>query len=364
MPYKKFVFLILALLSLFSLYHYIVFTLYSSKIFAREDKLYIGDIARVSYQTDPLFPRKLEYTLPKKHLNKKQYHQDMNIDILTIGDSFSNAATGGLNPYYQDYLATDYNKTVLNIVNTKGGKLHIFSPIIALYNNGWLKKHHVKTVIIQSVERFCVTRFTKKFDFNTKDINLKNNIASARTHDSYIPQIKFISEANYKLPYYQYQATKKIHFHTDVMLFKLNKKLFSPINFTNKLLIHHEDILSLPYNNYESIKRLNQNFNLLAKKLSAIGTTLVFMPTVDKYDLYYPYISTNPYQKNNFFDIIRKMKKNYVLIDTKEILQKQLTDGVLDIYYPDDSHWSFKAIATITKSQIFHTLLQGSNNAK
>jgi len=355
MPYKKFVLLILSFISLFSLYHYIVFTLYSSKIFAREDKLYIGDIARVSYQTDPLFPRRLEYTFPKKHLNKKQYHEDMTIDILTIGDSFSNAATGGLNPYYQDYLATYYNKTVLNIVDTKSGALNLFAPIIALYNNAWLQKHHVKTIIIQSVERFCVTRFAKKFDFNTQEINLKKDIASARTHDSFIPQIKFISEANYKLPYYQYQARKKIHFHTDVMLFQLNKKLFSPKNFQNKLLVHHEDILSLPYNNYTSIKILNQNFNLLAKKLSSIGIRLVFMPTVDKYDLYYPYISKNPYQKNSFFDIIRKMKKDYIFIDTKQILEKQLQNGIEDIYYPDDSHWSFKAIETITRSKAFNS---------
>jgi hypothetical protein len=61
------------------------------------------------------------------------------------------------------------------------------------------------------------------------------------------------------------------------MLFQLDKKLFSPINFQNKLLIHHEDILSLPYNNYENIKKLNKNFNFLAKKLSSIGIRLIFI---------------------------------------------------------------------------------------
>jgi len=99
--------------------------------------------------------------------------------------------------------------------------------------------------------------------------------------------------------------------------------LLSPIQ--TEYILNKKDyikILTLQYLEKFYIMRLNQNFNLLAKNFFTMGTTLVFMPTVDKYDLYYPYISTNPYQKNYFFDIIREMKKNYILIDTKQISQK------------------------------------------
>jgi len=345
--YKKFVFFTILIITLFSVFHLYVYTFYTSKIFARQDHLYIGDIARVGYQVDALYPRKLKYTLAKKHLQKDQYSNDKKIDILTLGDSFSNAATGGLNPYYQDYLATDYNATVLNIVDTRDNRINTFKPVIALYNNGWLKKHHVKFVIIQSVERFCVQRYAKKFDYSFKDININKVIRSSRQHDSYIPKIKFISTANYKFLYYNYQANKKVHFHPDVMLLKLNKNLFSPKNFSNKLLIHHEDIISLSYNTQDNISTINKNLNYLAKRLKTIGVQLVFMPTVDKYDLYYPYIKNNLYSKNNFFNFFRKTHKKYIFIDTKQTLEQLLQKGTLNVYYPDDSHWSNLAIKTI-----------------
>jgi hypothetical protein len=347
--YKKFTFITIALVGAFSLYHLYIYTFYTSKIFAREDHLYIGDIARVGYQVDALYPRKLKYTLPKKHLTKEQYHNTMNIDILTLGDSFSNAATGGLNPYYQDYLATDYNATVLNIIDTNGNRINTFKPVIALYNNGWLKQHNVKFVIIQSVERFCVQRYARDFNYSFSDINIEKVIQSARKHDSYIPKISFISTVNYKFPYYNYMSKVKMHFHTDVVLLPLNKQLFSPQHFSNRLLIHHEDIVSIPYNTQKNIEKLNQNFNHLAKLLKTINVTLIFMPTVDKYDLYYPYIKNNPYKKNIFFDLLRKMPKEYIFIDTKKTLQKLLKKEILDVYYPDDSHWSNKAIQTVIK---------------
>ncbi|MDH4945502.1 hypothetical protein [Sulfurimonas sp. C5] len=346
-PYKKFVFFTILIVILFSLYHLYIYTFYTSKIFDRKDYLYIGDIARVGYQVDALYPRKLEYTLPKKHLNKEQYTSDKKIDILTLGDSFSNAATGGKNPYYQDYLATDYNASVLNILDTRDHSVNTFKPVIALYNNGWLKQHHVKFVIIQSVERFCVQRYAKKFDYSFNDIDINKVIRSSRQYDSYIPKINFISTANYKFPYYNYQSKKKVHFHPDVMLLELNKNLFSPENFSDKLLIHHEDILSLPYNTQENIFMLNQNLNHLAILLKSIDVKLIFMPTVDKYDLYYPYIKNNPYRKNLFFKIIRKLPKEYIFIDTKKILEQLLLKGTLNVYYPDDSHWSELAIKAI-----------------
>jgi hypothetical protein len=350
---KKYTLLALSAILLYVLYNFSIYTLYTSKIFDRKDGKYIGDIARVGYQVDALFPRKLQYTLPKRHLFKEAYSEKLPIDVLTIGDSFSNAATGGLNPHYQDYIASYYNKSVLNIVDTRGDRLHMFEPIIALYHKGWFQKHKVKYVIIQSVERFCVMRFAKSFDFNTTTIDIKKDIRSPRSKDSFIPPISFISTANYKYLYYTIRSSKKVHFHIDVDKLQLNKKLFTPKNFQDKLLIHHEDILSIPYNTKQNIQKLNANFNRLAVMLKKEGITLIFMPTVDKYDLYYPYIKNNPYPKNYFFDYLRVLPKEYSFIDTKKILEPLLQQGVKNLYYPDDTHWSYKAIDAIMRSDRF-----------
>jgi hypothetical protein len=41
--------------------------------------------------------------------------------------------------------------------------------------------------------------------------------------------------------------------------------------------------------------------------------------------------------------MLREQKRDYVLIDTKKILSKKVDSDELDIYYVDDSHWSYKA---------------------
>jgi hypothetical protein len=53
------------------------------------------------------------------------------------------------------------------------------------------------------------------------------------------------------------------------------------------------------------------------------------------------------------------MKKDYIFIDTKQILQTFLEKDIKDIYYPDDSHWSYKAIEAVTHTKIYKKALEG-----
>lgn len=349
--YIKFLKFFLTIILLYLFYHAFIWTLYTSEIFDRNDKLYIGDIGRMSYQVDSLYPRKLEYTLDKKHLNHLNYKNE-SIDILTIGDSFSNAEMGGFNPYYQDYLATKYNKNVLNILKITDGAHTPFELVLSLYHNGWLDEYKPKAIIIQSSERSVYNRFAKKFDFNYKKYDSDFQIKDAKTKDSYIPELLMINTANYKLPYY----TLKYYFETtaykNVAKVTLNKDLFTTKNYENKLLFHYDDIKFMQ-NNPEKIMLINDNFNRLAALLKTLNIKLFFMPAVDKYDLYSDYIIGNPYPKNHFFDIIRPLKKNYYFIDTKKILLPYLQQGIKDIYYSDDTHWSYKASEFITEDKIF-----------
>ena len=67
------------------------------------------------------------------------------------------------------------------------------------------------------------------------------------------------------------------------------------------------------------------------------------MPSVDKYNLYSKYIQNNQYQQSRFFEILRPLKKEYNFIDTKMILTRMLDNNITDVYYSDDTHWSYKA---------------------
>jgi len=364
MKFIKFIKLSLFFIAIYLFFHLIIWEKYTSKIFGRDDEKYVGGIARVSYQIDALFPRKLKYTLPKQHLSKKNYKK-YKIDILTIGDSFSQGVTGGTNPYYQDYISSFYSQNILNISRSYQGQLQFFEPIITLYNNGWLQKNRPKYIIIESVERFLIPRFTKTFNFSENDFHtIDDYVLSAKTHNSYIPQLKIINTANYKFIYYNFFFQKAPKVHTNVVKFNLNKDLFSTPTFQNKLLVHNEDIISLKYYNRQTVASINDNFNKLAKKLNKLDIKLIFLVGLDKYDLYSDNIVNNPFGGNNFFDLIRGLKKEYIFIDTKKIIRDLLHNGTKDIYYSDDTHWSYKASKAIAKSSQIKHLFSDKDNFK
>lgn len=305
----------------------------------------------MSYQVDSLYPRKLTYTLPKRILNTQPY-TNQPIDVLTIGDSFSNAVTGGKNPYYQDYLATKYNLNILNIMNITNKQHKLFETIVSLYNNGWLQVHKPKLIIIESAQRGVYERFAHDFDWKDKKFNIKPLIIPAKTKDSHIPNLKPINTANYKFLFYgiKYHFTNRAQ--KDVVKLALNKPLFSTPTYKTSLLFHYSDVQYIK-NDKKLVMKINDNFNRLARKLKALNIKLLFLVAPDKYDIYYPYIKKNPFQENKFFSLIDPLKKEYLFIDTEHILRDKLVHNMLDVYYSDDTHWSYKASNAITNNKIF-----------
>ena len=343
MTAKKFTLLIVTSFLFFIAYHFTVWQLYTSQIFKPKEGTSVGDLGRMSYQISMLNNRKLEYTLIKKHLNKTNY-KNQPIDILTIGDSFSNGDALGENPYYQDFLATKFNLNILNISKSK--TYNSLETIIGLYNNGTLTKLHPKSIIIESIERLVLDRYAKDLDFSITDVN--ETIAPLQTKIPTI-DIDFINTANYKIPYYSFLYLFKQHAQKYVYKFSLNKNLFS-INGGKKILIFRDDLRCINKSTKKNIQKINNNFNKLAVLLQNLNIKLYFMPVVDKYDLYYPYIKSNKHPNNDFFNLIRPLEKKYTLIDTKKILSPLLENNVKDLYWVDDTHWTQKASKEISKN--------------
>jgi hypothetical protein len=277
---KLYVKYLLIILSIFVSYHFIIWHLYTSQIFKPEAGTSVGDLGRLSYQINLLHNRELKYTLPKEHYHKKNF-KNQKIDILTIGDSFSNGHALGENPYYQDFLATELNSSVLNIAPYK--KYNSIETLIGLYNNGYLEQLRPKIVIIESAERFIPGRYAKKIDFKIKDVK---TIVQKKLYNPKNISVEFINTANYKLPYY----TLKYYFNNNaqkfVYKFNLNKKLFSRNN-GKKILIYSHDIRNISKFTPENIKKVNENLNKISRLLKTLNIKLYFMPATDKYDLYY-----------------------------------------------------------------------------
>lgn len=267
--------------------------------------------------------------------------------ILTIGDSFSEQGAYG----YQNYLSKNNNWGILNfdrsIQNTINNNLNQIEILLYLINGDFFNQYPVEFVILQNIERHFVSHSNNIIydkSLNIADLNriiLDHNRKEKNKIES--EKIKFPSESIFKFPFYTYQYFTKndYSFENKVNKTKLNKSLFSPN--INELLFYHVDLESLDENNdINQCKKLNDLLNLISMKLEKIGIKLIVLPSPDKYDFYFENIVNNSiYPKPLFFENMSSMEKNYIYINSKEVLRRKI-DNVKDIYFYDDTHWTPK----------------------
>ena len=60
----------------------------------------------------------------------------------------------------------------------------------------------------------------------------------------------------------------------------------------------------------------------------------------DKYDVYQEFVIGNKYPEKRALEAFAKYDDNPYFVNTKDILLKKARQGVTDLYYADDTHWS------------------------
>jgi len=347
MRHKKFTYLATASLMFFVALNFAIWKLVTEDMLTGR----VGDLSRLGYISGIGVLKDTVVDLERRHIEGADFRGGA-IDMLVIGDSFSNGGSGGKNPFYQDYIATINGYTVVNI--QPYAEYTPLTTIHILLNSGWLDKHRPRAVLVESVERYSVINLAGVVGVNRTDYigNVERFYAGAEYTGKFKPgELTFINTGNMK-----FLANSLLYLFSDHAFFSpvYKRKLTAPLFSTGggkELLFFHEDIDSIPMARSDYIARMNYNLNTLAMALGTRGIALVFMPAVDKYDLYSDYIVGNPYPKNPFFDLLRLMEKRYLFIDTKAILTEELKRGEKDIFAPDDTHWSSKA-----SKKIFETV--------
>ena len=348
MTAKRYLQIFFTILLLFILFHFTIWHLYTKQLFQNNDNTHVGDLGRMSYHNDSLIFKENRVNLPKKHIDFTKIEK---VDVITIGDSFSNGGAGGLNPFYQDYIASFYNFKVLNLEPSKEGWVE---SILRLNSSGILDKLHPKVIILESIERGCVDRLSKKIDWNLTADEKTVIQDMKKRYPTQKEKTSFINNLNYNALIYNLLYKFNDHaYSSKVYIAPISKQLFSSQN-PKELLFYFEDIKNLKKSNQKSIALLNENLNHLQEILKKKNIHLYFMPTPDKYDIYSKYIINNQYEQSHFFELLRGLKKEYTFIDTKAIIKQLIDDNEKDVYYPDDTHWSYKASAKIFEETKFN----------
>ena len=318
----------------FILWHFMVKTLYIN------DNGH-GDLSRIEnfFTTEPITHQASYFKRHTEFQNYIKSSSTKNFDVITIGDSFSNGQGGC---FYQDYLTDKYNLEILNI---QMGEFNSLEMLYALDYSGWLDELKPRFAILESVERACNESFgLREIKLNDDKLKLSHEqifkMTNSKDNKTDFKKIfpSVMVKANIKFLRANFSRLKNLNPY----ITKLNQPMFTNPGQEDLLLFLDGDLgyLEKPFN----AEQINKNFNDAEKYFASKGVKIIFMPCVDKFNLYYPYIENNKYpHENNFFDEIEKLDKNYTLINTKKILRKLLAQGEKDVYWLDDTHWSWKA---------------------
>jgi len=318
-----------------------------------------GDLARLGYIPGIISFTEQAPLLPRRHLEIEEYHGQP-VDMVTIGDSFSNGGGFGPNRYYQDYIASLSNLTVLNVEPYED--LDFVTQAVLYANNGFLDRIRPRYLLLSSTAKYCIARFADTVDFDRTlsmdELALHKKYGFRHSLEQDTVQIpdnvfRFVNEGNFKfLLYTIYYRFSDHAFFSKTYRMALDRTFFSG-NLGTTLLFYRDDVKNISYSTPDAVAKINDNLNTLADRLAAKGIQLVFMPIVDKYDLFFDYIVMNQYPRNNFFDLLRPLKRRYRLVDTKAILGEEIRNGERDIFYVDDTHWTWKASKKLFETERF-----------
>ncbi|KIC62018.1 alginate O-acetyltransferase AlgX-related protein [Chryseobacterium taiwanense] len=273
----------------------------------------------------------------KENFERLSKTKKRDFDFLTMGDSFSEQKGYG----YNHFLAEEYNTLHVDefISNNQ------LQTLISLINGGFFDDYKVKYVVLQNVEREFIDN-SKRISFKTKISQSQLDSLIVNHHEKLEKDEKdseFFSRSTLQFPLYympKFFICKDYLSNDLIYNYSLNsKKLFS--NKSDKLLFYKYDIISLTESNkLLNVVSLNTILNKISHKLQEKNIRLIVLPSPDKYDMYYDYIANKTnLMKPLFFEHFRPLKKEYLYIDSKEILKRHLNDEP-DIYFYDDTHWS------------------------
>ena len=295
-----------------------------------------GDLLRIGFipSTDKKYRQNFTSYDNEMKFTELSKSKQKTYKILTIGDSFSEQSKSG----YQNILANDFSILHIDrfISNNQIQKL------IELCNGDFFDTYKVQYVILQGAERDLIEDIKNIDNKSRTGIHQIDSIIINHKPEQNRDEYNFFSRTTLRFPFsaLKYFTDKNYLSNEQVYNVELNTvSLFS--NNSNKLLFYYKDLSNTEQNNLsENTIKLNRILNNLSKKLKEKNITLIFLPSPDKYDLYYDYIvDKQNLTKPIFFDNFKKLNKDFIYINSKEILTKEL-NSKKDIYYFDDTHWS------------------------
>lgn len=344
-PYRRFLAAFAVFLVAYLAFHYVVWKTCTERILSPEPAP-AGDLARIGYLPRYAAKHPVIVDLARRHVEAADW-DGRHVDVLTVGDSYANGGGGGKNPYFQDYLATRFGLEVLNVQPHRD--LGLLGTVAWLQSSGMLDRMGAPEIVVECAERLAVVRMADgaRLDGDAGADHVEKWLRSTR-YRSELPRPSFLNAGNLKFVAYHLLYLVSDHaLWSDTYVRDVRANLWTGPD-PDRLLFFKEDLDGVKLSTPDNVRRVNDSVNALADLLAAGGRKLHFMPVVDKYELYAPYLVNDPYPRNHLFETLRSLPRHYELVDTKAILDPLVAAGVKDVFHADDSHWTWVASEAVT----------------
>lgn len=235
--------------------------------------------------------------------------------VLFMGDSFT-ALT-----FYPDYLTN-----ILQISSAKFFADNTASPeetFIALCN---ANIETPKVIFLESVERFFISRLC--------DLDFSSNILPKASVLSDVSVSKQVKEK--QTDFSTFYKNQIIDNHA-ILKVSLRDSLFTCTRKENELYFYNYDLVCPNEEQIQTaISKLDSLFMLARER----NICLFYVIAADKYDVYQEFAIDNTFPKKEVLEKFVEFESNPCFVNTKTVLMEKARQGVKDLYYADDTHWS------------------------
>jgi hypothetical protein len=301
-----------------------------------------GDLTRIGFYPENDFGW-LEPS--KKLVNRKSINLEGNIntlyDVIVLGDSFSHVSSSWIAIFSE-------------ITGLKVGVFHLknFNDSNTLITSLRTNQKLPKLFIYQSVERSLKARLggdCKKHSEITphipQTITYEKGIAIT---EPYIRDIKLqLDDLGYMWKFIKANIANN---HGKVDKHQLVKDNLFSNKKSKELLVFDDDIISTKWttNDWSEITCNAMTMQSNLQHISNGDTTFVLLVAPDKSTIYTKFIVGNEIISGSRLNLLAEYEDlNFVRVD--ELLIQKVNDGERDIYWPNNTHWSYKGHALIAE---------------
>ena len=292
-----------------------------------------GDLGRLAYVIiGEEYGQRIEQNELKERLysnvRETEDLKSIHVNVLTIGDSFSQQGRAG----YQNYMPQEG----LTVANTRRSLYD--NPIQYAWNildAGIVDSTNIDVMVVEFGERDVSLR-VDNFSIDKVEVGEPISPDDDEKENIYdITQWSLLRTRDFLM--YRYAGRNPVY---DV---ELDRDFFDS-NDPRRLYFYCADVLN-GMTIDESIKpKVKEVFDLLNAKARERGFAFILMVPVDKYDLYQGYIINNPYDhpKRINEDVRELLGDIPEVMLCKYTLLPLLESGEKDVFLFDNSHWSYK----------------------